>query len=68
METDMIKCVCSKIILAAKWSWAEKEWEWMWSHYKTNLVVHVRADGGFDYGVTMQMDRRLIQETFKKYK
>lgn len=29
MESDMIKYMCSKIILAAKWSWTEKEWEWM---------------------------------------
>lgn len=31
--------------------------------HKTSVVVHVRADGGFDYGVTEERDRTLTQET-----
>ena len=62
MGSDMVKYVCSKIILAAKWSWTEKEWVDVDSH-KTSVVVHVRADGGFDYGVTEERDRTLTQET-----
>lgn len=33
--------------------------------HKTSVVVHVRADGGFDDNVTEEMERTLIQETFK---
>lgn len=36
------------------------------SHYKMNVVVYVRDDSGFDYNVTLEMDRREIQETMKK--
>lgn len=28
------------------------------SHYKMNVVVHVRDDSGFDYNVTLEMDKR----------
>lgn len=45
----MIKHVHSKIILAAKWSWAEKGESGMELRFKINIVVHVGHDGSFDY-------------------
>lgn len=30
----------------------------MESHYKTNVLAHVRDSGGFDYGVTVEMNKR----------
>lgn len=29
------------------------------SHYKTNVLIHVRHDGGFDYGVTVGQEMNL---------